>query len=218
MKHFALSSCKIALLAFGACTLLSAQTADESSNANYRLRSRTRSAVMELTVGTNHGLSGTIGEPFPGTATGDDGILQQTDVFEPSTVQVVLWLEEGWNLVGLPFDHAGTVDGLFVDEYGPLSNGVAFAWVADTLRYLQLVSGFLAGEGFWVVLSADASIVLRGTRVSLRNAPLQYGWNLLGRTWDGEDLEGGVYWNGGDYVSADTMTHGVGYWYFVPRD
>jgi len=218
MKRSALSFFKSALLLLGTCLLLSAQTADESSNANYRLRSRTRAAVMEWTVGSNHGLSGTIGEPFPGTGTGNDGILRQTDVFEPSTVQVVLWLEKGWNLVGLPFDHAGTVDGLFVDEYGPLSNGMAFAWVADALRYLSLTSGFLAGEGFWVALSADASIVLRGTRVSLRNSPLQYGWNLLGRTWDGEDLEGGRYWNGWSYVSADTMTHGVGYWYYVPQD
>jgi hypothetical protein len=187
---------------------------DEMSGPSYRLRSQVRTAV---TVGDapDYRLSGIVAEPYSGVRTGATYALSPSDVFQPSTVQVVLHLAVGWNLLSLPFDHAGTVLGLLADPNGPLVTGSAMVWQNQRMRYEMRIGGLLAGQGFWVMGTADAEVLVRGTRCSKPGVSVMPGWNLVGPVWDGAQLGDGLRWTGTDYATSAGGGIGEGMWYYV---
>ncbi len=188
-----------------------ARAGDEMAGADLRLRSQIRPAATEWTAGKFR-LSGIVAEPCPGVRANGAHVLAPSDVFQPTTVQVVVEVKAGWNMLSLPFDYPGTVSGLLVSPTGSLILGLPMAWDGLRLCYEPLLGEVPGGQGFWVWAVADGQVVVRGTRRATPGVPLVAGWNLAGPVWDGTGLGDAYQLVGGHYVVVADCGFGRAAW------
>jgi len=132
-------------------------------------------------------------------------------------VEFTLELRAGWNMVSLPISP---------DE--PLSASM----VLGDIGFYQLVtwsgsgyyslSGFEAGQGYWLLVLEDVNVTVSGPPVDSLNLSLSAGWSMIGGTIDevqAADVFPGFYqlvtWTGTGYTSATAFEPGRGYWVLV---
>lgn len=181
------------------------------AGVDLRLRSQIRPAVTTWTAGKFR-LSGVVAEPCPGVRANQAYVLEPSKMFQPTTVQVVVEVKAGWNMLSLPFDYPGTLSGLLASPTGSLVLGTPMAWDGLRLCYEPLVGDVPGGLGFWVWAVGDAKVVVRGTRRATPGVPLVAGWNLAGPVWDGMGFGGGYQLAGGRYVAVAGCGFGRAAW------
>jgi plastocyanin len=144
---------------------------------------------------------------------------------------IALDIYPGWNLLSFPFNPASDVSvlTLLADSDGSeLVLSPCWTWDVENLTYVNVESGLLGGQGFWVK-SAGESVAttasISALALSDESQVLNTGWNLIGPTdectvptnnaiaciwcWD---AEGQTY---NKVTAEDTLEPGKGYWIYA---
>src|SRR3989338_7126767 len=187
--------------------------------------------------------SGLTGFVTSGSSSGSDGGLSEGVVVNDDG-SVSVFLEEGWNLVSVPFVDCSISSGCgklwavhfnasreFVDEDGEVQVGAYDGWLD--------VSEMKSGRGYWVYFDKDfyeldsdvCSLSFSGTEKvvvgnlgDVRDGKLKEGVNHVGGTFDDVDLS--LSENSGDCVFVnleDSVEDGIlkksnAYWLEVEKD
>ncbi|HIA31600.1 MAG TPA: hypothetical protein EYN82_08505, partial [Candidatus Marinimicrobia bacterium] len=123
---------------------------------------------------------------------------------------------EGWNLVGLPVI---VEEPYYLSVFPNATEGTLFSF---TGTYTP-VSDFILGVGNWLHFHEENETTITGTIVSEITISLSQGWNLISGASSSIDLNtvvdednlivpGTVYAFEGNYVEAESLDPGHGYW------
>jgi hypothetical protein len=142
--------------------------------------------------------------------------------FGESPQVVSLTIQEGWNLVGLPFE----IEDTLVESVFPQSSPGTLYSFNGTYTDASVLE---FGSGYWLYFDEDESIVLSGNTVETNVVNLTEGWNLISGIsstvsvsgiYDPQNIlvPGTVYGFNGTYFSSDVLSPGKGYWINAIQD
>ncbi len=129
---------------------------------------------------------------------------------------VSLTIQDGWNLVGLPFE----IEDPSVEYVFPQSApGTLYSFNGTYTNASELE----LGSGYWLYFSEGESTILSGIPVETNVVDLTEGWNLISgisspvsiiEIYDPQDIlvPGTVYGFNGTYFSSDVLSPGKGFW------
>jgi hypothetical protein len=169
--------------------------------------------------------NGTCDLPTKNNAGQDISVLLAGEPAGPSTVDLVLTLEPGWNMISVPLlleDGEDTVAAIFDDDIVAI-----YTWDPGQKSYT--VPTTIDPEfGYWVAVVERTEITVTGIPATTWTGALLTGWNMIGSVYggpvaaadlvdnpDGVVLDSAIYWwNPGlkSYDAASTLTQGKGYW------
>ncbi len=89
---------------------------------------------------------------------------------------ITLTLHRGWNLVSIPVDKEFTPEQLF---QGSSASYAIYAWNPEVKEYYEPKT-LKPGEGYWVYVTSDVSITVKGGALYQYPLNLRKGWNLIG--------------------------------------
>ncbi len=89
---------------------------------------------------------------------------------------ITLELHPGWNLISIPIDEELTPEQLLE---GCEASYVIYAWNPEDKAYYT-PEVLQPGQGYWVYVSSDVSITIKGGALYHYSIPLSKGWNLIG--------------------------------------
>jgi len=89
---------------------------------------------------------------------------------------IALTLHRGWNLVSIPVDKEFTPEQLF---QGFSASYTIYAWNPEVKEYYEPET-LKPGEGYWVYVTSDVSITVKGGALYQYPLNLRKGWNLIG--------------------------------------
>jgi len=129
---------------------------------------------------------------------------------------IPLTFQEGWNLVGLPFEYENTS----VESIFPQAEAGTLYQFDDTYTN---ATDLEIGNGYWLYFAEGALTVLSGIPVETSVVELTEGWNLISGIsstvsvsdiYDPQNIfvPGTVYGFNGTYFSSEILSPGKGYW------
>jgi hypothetical protein len=135
---------------------------------------------------------------------------------------VVLDVEAGWNLLGMPLLAGANEQAKFT-----LNTGFVWSWNAETQMY-EMADMLSPGQGFWLYSKAKATLSLSGQAICLSDASPLTCWQLVSTLDEGQaplEFEAGPLarcwqWDGltQTYQQATSLwQRHLGYWIFLSK-
>ena len=135
---------------------------------------------------------------------------------------VSLTIQEGWNLVGLPFEFEDTSVEYLFPQSAP---GTLYSFNGTYTNAAELE----LGSGYWLYFDEGEPIVLSGISVEINVVELTEGWNLISGISSAVSINeindpqnilvpGTVYGFNGTYYSSNVLSPGNGYWVYSNQD
>jgi len=163
----------------------------------------------------------------------DVSVLLASEPAGPSTVDLTLTLEPGWNMVSVPVVPADTSRAAV---FPPVDVVAVYTWDPGQKSYV--VPDTIEPEvGYWVAVTEGTTIKVTGTPKTTWPSSLITGWNMVGSVYgtavsvndadafdvdpSGSVLTNAIYWwnpESKSYVAETSIVKGQGYWMAATAD
>ena len=138
----------------------------------------------------------------------------------PSAIS--LSIQEGWNLVGQPFEYENTSVGAIFPQADP---GTLYQFNGAYMNVTEMN----IGNGYWLYFEESELAVLSGIPVETNEVEMLEGWNLIsgisssvlvGSIYDPQNIivPGTVYGFNETYFTTNVLSPGNGYWIYANQN
>jgi hypothetical protein len=152
-----------------------------------------------------------------------DGGWSEIRRFSVASATFRFELQSGWNLLSIPLEVSDAHKAVLF----PSSVSQAFGYSLDS-GYTEKDS-LTAGAGYWLKFDSAASSVISGTRIEAETLSVRSGWNMVGSiatpvapatitSIPPGMITGSFFSYAGQYVIADTLRPGKGYWIKISQN